>query len=302
MKAKRDSGSGGNEGAGAGAGARGCAGDFAGWVGKGMEHNFVRTIGVGVTGTVKIAKRGAGAGGERFCAVKQIPKGELTSENQARRVVDERECLLTLEHPFLIACFGTCQDERNLYLMMEFAAGGELFSQIHKRPGKSLGTEEAKFYAVEVLSALEYIHRQRIVYRDLKVARAPLRPPPRHSAHATAHATALPHTLPRRLAHALSHKLARAVERSKRSQPRVLRHRHSALAPAASCTAITPRHCHCRDTAIPLPSRRTCFWTTRATSRSSTSASRSGPRETGTATRRWATALKWLCNGSLMAL
>ncbi|CAG8675057.1 2641_t:CDS:2, partial [Ambispora leptoticha] len=58
------------------------------------------------------------------------------------------------------------RDNANLYMVMDYVAGGELFSVLRK--SKRFPDHVAKFYAAEVLLAFEYLHSKDIIYRDLK--------------------------------------------------------------------------------------------------------------------------------------
>lgn len=58
------------------------------------------------------------------------------------------------------------KDQKNLYLLFEYVQGGELFS--HLRAAGRFSTKTAKFYAAEIVLALEFLHSKKIVYRDLK--------------------------------------------------------------------------------------------------------------------------------------
>lgn len=51
---------------------------------------------------------------------------------------------------------------------MEYCTGGEFFRALQTRPGKCLPENDAKFYAAEVVAALEYLHLMGFIYRDLK--------------------------------------------------------------------------------------------------------------------------------------
>jgi serine/threonine protein kinase len=68
--------------------------------------------------------------------------------------------------------YGSFADERHLYFFLEYLPGGELFTRIHtakRGPGKrGLKPSHARFYAAEVILALEYMHSWNVLYRDLK--------------------------------------------------------------------------------------------------------------------------------------
>lgn len=68
--------------------------------------------------------------------------------------------------PFIVHCFLAFQDKVHVYLMLEYAAGGELFGQIIKH--KRLAPTVVCFYAAEILLALRFIHAHSFAYRDLK--------------------------------------------------------------------------------------------------------------------------------------
>ena len=78
----------------------------------------------------------------------------------------EKEILKRIDHPFCIHLFGTFADKRYLYLVLDFVAGGELFT--HLREEERLTSEAARFYAASVASVFHYIHLKDVIYRDLK--------------------------------------------------------------------------------------------------------------------------------------
>jgi serine/threonine protein kinase len=70
----------------------------------------------------------------------------------------DQEILATSNHPFIVPLYHSFQSEDYLFLCLEFCLGGEFFRALQTRPGKCLSEEDARFYAAEVVSALEYLH------------------------------------------------------------------------------------------------------------------------------------------------
>jgi len=102
----------------------------------------------------------------RFYAVKVLNKDKVIKMKQVEHTNSEREMLVRVRHPFLVNLWGTFQDVNNLYMVMDFVAGGELFSLLRK--SQRFPNSVAKFYAAEVALALDYLHSLDIIYRDLK--------------------------------------------------------------------------------------------------------------------------------------
>jgi serine/threonine protein kinase len=71
-----------------------------------------------------------------------------------------------LESPFIVKLAYAFQTNDKLYLVMEYVAGGELFFHLKQRG--SFNEDEIKFFACEIISFLETLHNQGIIYRDLK--------------------------------------------------------------------------------------------------------------------------------------
>ena len=95
--------------------------------------------------------------------MKVLNKGKLLKLRQLEHVKNEKATLQHVNHPFLVHLYGTHQDEANLYLFMEYVPGGELFNLI--RRFTRLTEPTARFYAAEILLALEYLHSQNIIFR-----------------------------------------------------------------------------------------------------------------------------------------
>ncbi|KAL0317288.1 UNVERIFIED_CONTAM: 3-phosphoinositide-dependent protein kinase [Sesamum angustifolium] len=99
-------------------------------------------------------------------AMKIMDKKFITKENKTAYVKLERIVLDQLDHPGVVRLFFTFQDTFSLYMALESCEGGELFDQI-TRKGR-LSEDEARFYAAEVVDALEYIHSMGLIHRDIK--------------------------------------------------------------------------------------------------------------------------------------
>ena len=100
-----------------------------------------------------------------------MSKGYVAKHNDERHVQNERAILTRLRHPFVVSLFGTFQDKKKVYFVMEFVAGGELFSKL--RGNQCLTAPVARFYLAEILSALAYVHANGFAYRDLRVRPRP---------------------------------------------------------------------------------------------------------------------------------
>ena len=83
--------------------------------------------------------------------------------------MNEKQILKELskeKNKFFCNYYEALQDNLNLYLVLEYLPGGELFTMI-KNKG-NLNASQAKFYLAEIVLALEELHKRNIIYRDLK--------------------------------------------------------------------------------------------------------------------------------------
>jgi len=74
--------------------------------------------------------------------------------------------LKLINHPFVVNLIGHFQDEKKLYMVLEFVHGGELFSHL-RREGR-FSDSHGRYYAEEIVLAFAAMHSANIVYRDLK--------------------------------------------------------------------------------------------------------------------------------------
>ena len=131
---------------------------------KFSDLRHVRTLGTGTFGRVKLVQHKAT--NDTF-ALKILQKAQVVSYRQQKNVINEKEIMTEADHPFILRLLATYKDLHCLYMLLELVQGGELFSLLHCKGGK-LASNDAMFYGACVLSALEYLHKRSIVYRDLK--------------------------------------------------------------------------------------------------------------------------------------
>lgn len=121
------------------------------------------TIGKGSFGRVYLVQH---ISSEQYFALKQMSIREVVSTRQTEHVHNEKKILQKLSHPFIVKMYCTAADKTHLYMLFEYLAGGELFSYL--RASRTFSNSMARFYAAEIVSAIQYLHSKNIVYRDLK--------------------------------------------------------------------------------------------------------------------------------------
>ncbi|KAJ4892338.1 Protein kinase superfamily protein [Raphanus sativus] len=132
----------------------------------GMSHfKLLRRLGCGDIGSVYLAEL---SGTRCHFAVKVMDKASLENRKKLNRAQTEREILQLLDHPFLPTLYTHFETDRFSCLVMEYCPGGDLHTLRQRQPGKHFSEYAARFYAAEVLLALEYLHMLGVVYRDLK--------------------------------------------------------------------------------------------------------------------------------------
>ncbi|OAP63128.1 hypothetical protein AYL99_02355 [Fonsecaea erecta] len=126
----------------------------------------IRCLGDGAFGTVLLVRQNATG---RLFAQKQLTKAFLkVHKKRIESTMSERSILeLVNRHPFIVNLYYAFQDHEKLYLILEYASGGELFR--HLELEKFFSEEVAAFYIAEIVLALDYLHNTvGVIYRDLK--------------------------------------------------------------------------------------------------------------------------------------
>ncbi|CAG9317886.1 unnamed protein product [Blepharisma stoltei] len=122
-----------------------------------------KVLGKGSFGKVMlVTKKDTG----KLYAMKLISKQRLFDAKKKAHAQTEREVLSQVKSPFVVKLHFAFQNYQKLYLVLDFMQGGELF--FHLRKLNKFTEEIARFYAAEVLLALEDLHDKGFIYRDLK--------------------------------------------------------------------------------------------------------------------------------------
>lgn len=99
-------------------------------------------------------------------ALKVLRKTEIVRLRQVEHVNAERYILSRVHHPFVVDLFATFQDSLNIYMLLSYVPGGELFT--HLRRAQRFTPDVTRFYLATIILALRYLHSFGIIYRDLK--------------------------------------------------------------------------------------------------------------------------------------
>ena len=131
------------------------------------DFEVITTLGQGTFGkVVKARHRTTG----NYYAMKILSKASITQKRMASYIRVEKDILASVNHPFIVHLYAAFQTDHNLYLLLEFLPGGELYSHMQAllRKKRKLKESDARFYAAELFLALDYLHSKDIVHRDIK--------------------------------------------------------------------------------------------------------------------------------------
>lgn len=114
----------------------------------------------------------SGTGNEEQLYVIKVIDISGLKEKARRAALGEVEVLRKLSHPNIIGYYGSFIDEPFLYIVLEFADGGDLDQAIRrtKKRGRLFNQDRVLYWFCQVASAMKYVHSKRILHRDLKAS------------------------------------------------------------------------------------------------------------------------------------
>ncbi|CAK9784356.1 kinase-like protein [Cutaneotrichosporon oleaginosum] len=123
-----------------------------------------RPLGKGKFGRVYLARTKAAP--HFIVALKCLNKGEIVNGRVEKQVRREIEIQQNLRHPNILRLYGYFHDSKRIFLIIEFAARGELYKQLSKH-GR-FDEKRSSRYIAQMADALSYLHRKHVIHRDIK--------------------------------------------------------------------------------------------------------------------------------------
>ena len=140
------------------------------------DFELLKTLGKGSFGRVflvrrvqkKVLSERRTGSNHNLYAMKVLKKSEVKRRRQVEHTKTERHIMGTIgqSHPFIVTLQYAFQTKDKLYMVTNYCRGGELF--FHLKKMRRFTEEMCRFYSAEIILALEHLHKNDIVYRDLK--------------------------------------------------------------------------------------------------------------------------------------
>lgn len=99
-------------------------------------------------------------------AIKVLEKAKIHEDEEIERINREIKFLKKFKNINIIKIYEIIETKTNVYFIMEYASGGELYNYIVKK--KRIEEKEASFFFSQIVHALEFIHKHNIAHRDIK--------------------------------------------------------------------------------------------------------------------------------------
>ncbi|XP_066254452.1 ribosomal protein S6 kinase alpha-5-like isoform X1 [Euwallacea similis] len=133
------------------------------------DFDLLKVLGTGAYGKVFLVRKRGGSDDGRLYAMKVLKKATIVQKKKTtEHTKTERQVLEAVrDNPFLVTLHYAFQTDAKLHLILDYVAGGELFTHLYQR--EHFTEEEVRIYIGEIILALEKLHALGIIYRDIKL-------------------------------------------------------------------------------------------------------------------------------------
>ncbi|XP_040283255.1 rho-associated protein kinase 2 isoform X4 [Bufo bufo] len=129
---------------------------------KAEDYDIVKVIGRGAFGEVQLVRHKST---QKVYAMKLLSKFEMIKRSDSAFFWEERDIMAFANSPWVVQLYCAFQDEKSLYMVMEYMPGGDL---VNLMSNYDMPEKWAKFYTAEVVLALDAIHSMGLIHRDVK--------------------------------------------------------------------------------------------------------------------------------------
>eukprot|EP01029_Cantina_marsupialis_P007868 TRINITY_DN18979_c0_g1_i1.p1 TRINITY_DN18979_c0_g1~~TRINITY_DN18979_c0_g1_i1.p1 ORF type:complete len:962 (-),score=331.48 TRINITY_DN18979_c0_g1_i1:350-3235(-) len=130
------------------------------------DFEFLKLIGSGAYSKVYLVREKKT---HILYSMKLLAKSHILKTCSLERIISEREILSKMEHPFIVKLRYAGQDAQYLFFVFDYYSGGDLFSVVAAQDRYRLPESAVQFYAAEIILALDHLHKNKILFRDLKL-------------------------------------------------------------------------------------------------------------------------------------
>lgn len=128
------------------------------------DFDLLRVVGKGAFGKVMLVRKKANQDEGRIFAMKVLKKSVIAAKGQTEHTRSERSILCEIRHPYIVRLRYAFQSDEKLYLVTDYYNGGSLF--YHLRKSRGFSENRARFYAAELVLALDHLHCNGVIYRQ----------------------------------------------------------------------------------------------------------------------------------------
>jgi len=130
-----------------------------------QDFDIGRPLGKGKFGNVYLAREKRS---QYIVALKVLFKSQLQKSQVEHQLRREIEIQSHLRHPNILRLFGYFYDDTRVYLILEFAARGEVYKALQKQPRQRFDEPRTAKYISQLAEALQYMHSMKVIHRDIK--------------------------------------------------------------------------------------------------------------------------------------